>query len=84
MTRWMVDLAVPTTRITAASAGVSVNLGVSTAQNTVGAGTDTLTNIDVISAFADTLTGTTIAYGTDYFVGGAGADTLDGGVDTGL
>lgn len=62
-----------------ASAGVRVNLGVTTAQNTVGAGTDTLASIEGIigSAFADTLTGMTT--GTNYFVGGVGVDTLNGG-----
>ena len=52
-----------------AAAGVAVNLATTTQQNTVGAGLDTLTNIENLigSAFDDTLTGN------------SGANTLDGG-----
>ena len=64
-------------------AGVVVNLAQTTAQNTVGAGTDTITGVENAtgSANADTLVGTTAANRLD---GGAGGDTLTGGggVDT--
>lgn len=62
----------------AAAAGVTVNLGLTTAQNTIGAGTDTLATIENLtgSAFADTLTGSTLA---NLLTGGAGNDALDGG-----
>jgi Ca2+-binding RTX toxin-like protein len=53
-----------------APAGVTVNLGLTTAQNTGGSGTDTLSNIENVigSAHADTL------------LGSAGANRLDGGI----
>jgi Ca2+-binding RTX toxin-like protein len=60
-----------------AAAGVTVNLAILTAQNTVGDGTDTLTGFENIrgSAFNDTLTGD----GTDNIIeGGAGNDTMNG------
>ncbi|WP_376094559.1 hypothetical protein ACE7GA_01375 [Roseomonas sp. CCTCC AB2023176] len=62
-----------------ASAGVSVNLTTSTAQNTGGAGTDLITGVEnaVGSAHADTLTGTN---GANLLDGGAGADSLVGGL----
>ena len=71
-----------------AAAGVSVALGVTTAQNTVGAGTDTLNSIEKLdgSAFADTLTaaptGSTLygEAGNDLLTSGAGNDILDGGL----
>jgi Ca2+-binding RTX toxin-like protein len=67
-----------------ASSGVTVNLAVTTAQNTGGAGTDTLSNMEnaIGSSFADTQTG---GLGNSVLEGGAGADILDGGVgnDTG-
>jgi serralysin len=61
-----------------ASAAVSVSLGLITAQNTGGAGTDTLTSIENLlgSSFNDTLTGTSGANSLD---GGAGDDILVGG-----
>lgn len=67
-----------------ASAGVSVNLGISGAQNTLGAGTDTVLNFESLigSGFNDTLIGTANANtltggaGTDKLTGGAGADTF--------
>ncbi|MDQ2953861.1 MAG: M10 family metallopeptidase C-terminal domain-containing protein, partial [Pseudomonadota bacterium] len=70
-----------------ATAGVTVNLAATSAQNTVGAGSDTLTGFDNItgSAFNDTLYGTigvnTIAGGNggDKITGGGGADILTGG-----
>jgi len=66
-----------------AAAGVTVNLALATPQNTVGAGTDTLSNFENLtgSAFADTLTGDGNA---NVIEGGAGNDTLSGGagIDT--
>ncbi len=61
-----------------ASAGVTVNLSTTTAQNTVGAGTDTLSNFENLSgsAFNDTLTGNS---GANTLRGGMGRDTLHGG-----
>jgi serralysin len=65
-----------------ASSGVTVNLGISGAQNTGGAGSDTLTSIENLigSAYNDTLTGNSSA---NQFIGGAGNDMLNGagGVD---
>ncbi|POZ50391.1 hypothetical protein [Methylovulum psychrotolerans] len=63
----------------AASAGVTVNLALTTAQNTVGAGTDTLLAIEAVngSAFNDTLIGNAAA---NSLWGGAGNDVLDGGL----
>jgi Ca2+-binding RTX toxin-like protein len=62
----------------AAAAAVTVSLAVTTAQNTVGAGIDTITNVENLtgSAFDDTLTGNT---GANILDGGAGNDTLNGG-----
>ena len=75
-----------------ASAGVTVALGTTTAQNTVGDGTDTLSSIENLigSNFADTLSGTTgnntISGGnnSDNIRGFSGNDTLNGdaGTDT--
>jgi VCBS repeat-containing protein len=70
-----------------AGAGVTVNLSSRTAQNTAGAGTDTLKGFERLtgSAFADTLTGSSAANvlaglaGNDRINGGGGNDTLDGG-----
>ncbi|MBU6240055.1 MAG: cadherin domain-containing protein, partial [Planctomycetes bacterium] len=70
-----------------ATSGVTVNLATTTSQNTVGAGSDTITNFENIlgSAFADTLTGNandnviTGGAGNDVIIGGAGSDTLTGG-----
>jgi serralysin len=70
-----------------ASAGVTVNLAVDTAQATGGAGIDTLTSIAnlVGSAFADTLIGNRSAnsltggHGDDTLSGNAGSDRLGGG-----
>lgn len=69
-----------------AEAGVTVSLATTTAQNTLGAGTDTLTGFENLtgSAFDDTLTGEGIANtliggaGNDTLVGAAGNDTLTG------
>ena len=64
----------------AATAGVTVSLGIAGAQNTVGAGIDALISIENLtgSAFADTLTGNT---GANTLSGGAGNDTLIATVD---
>ncbi|AKA25990.1 retention module-containing protein [Pseudomonas chlororaphis] len=70
-----------------ATAGVTVNLSLLVAQNTVGAGTDTLTGIEnlVGSNFNDTLTGDgnnnvlSGGLGNDVLNGGGGDDVLIGG-----
>ncbi|QQS57635.1 MAG: type I secretion C-terminal target domain-containing protein [Alphaproteobacteria bacterium] len=64
-----------------ATAAVTVNLATTTAQNTVGAGTDTLVSIENAkgSAFNDTLTGSS---GSNVIEGGAGNDTLNGAAGT--
>jgi Ca2+-binding RTX toxin-like protein len=70
-----------------AAAAVTVNLAQTTAQNTVGAGTDTLTGFENLtgSAFNDTLTGNSVAniliggLGNDTISAGGGSDRLDGG-----
>ncbi|MGF6207093.1 retention module-containing protein [Pseudomonas frederiksbergensis] len=61
-----------------ATAGVTVNLGLLTAQNTLGAGTDTLTGIENLtgSNFNDTLTGDN---NSNVINGGLGNDVLNGG-----
>jgi serralysin len=69
-----------------ATAAVRVNLALGSAQNTLGAGTDTLFNFENLqgSAFNDTLTGNSGANvingldGNDLLVGAQGADTLFG------
>ena len=82
---------VDTVTYAAATAGVAVNLGVLTGQNTGGAGTDTLAGIENVigSNHADILTGDA---GDNHLQGGAGADILrwsagadilDGGATTG-
>ena len=75
-----------------ATSGVTVNLSTAAAQNTGGAGTDTISGIENLSgsAFADTLTGNSGDNsiwgdsGNDAISGGAGNDTLYGGagIDT--
>jgi Ca2+-binding RTX toxin-like protein len=75
-----------------ATGGVTVNLATTSAQNTVGAGYDTLSGFENLtgSQFNDTLTGTTGANaiiggaGDDKITGGGGADTLTGGADADL
>ena len=70
-----------------AAAGVTVSLALTTAQNTIGAGTDTLSTFENLtgSHFDNVLTGSTAANvitsfeGDDVLDGGAGADTLIGG-----
>ncbi|VVO68444.1 retention module-containing protein [Pseudomonas fluorescens] len=61
-----------------ATAGVTVNLGLTGGQNTLGAGTDTLTGIEKLtgSNFNDTLTGDNNSNVID---GGLGSDILNGG-----
>jgi len=78
---------VDTASYSGATAAVTVNLGTAAAQNTVGAGTDTLATIESLigSAYNDTLTGDANANslsggaGNDNLTGGVGNDTLDGG-----
>jgi Ca2+-binding RTX toxin-like protein len=62
-----------------ATKGVRVNLGQNTAQNTVGAGVDTLLRVERAygSAFNDTLTG---SIDNNWLYGGAGDDKLYGGL----
>jgi Ca2+-binding RTX toxin-like protein len=70
-----------------AGSGVAVNLTLTLAQNTGGGGSDTLANIENVtaSAFADALTGDDndnvfdLGGGNDTADGGAGSDTLYGG-----
>src|SRR5262249_59772008 len=70
-----------------AASAVTVSLAVAGAQNTLGAGTDTLVAIENLSgsAFNDTLTGDSNANvlmglgGDDFLVGGGGNDTMAGG-----
>ncbi len=72
-----------------AGSAVTVDLSIAGPQNTVGGGTDTLSNIENLtgSAFGDTLTGDAGAnvimggQGVDLLAGGLGDDTLDGGAD---
>ncbi|MBC6981698.1 calcium-binding protein [Caulobacter sp. 17J80-11] len=61
-----------------ATAGVTVNLTLTGAQNTGGAGIDTLISIEKVtgSAFNDSLRGNT---GANTLIGGAGDDVLEGG-----
>ena len=61
-----------------ALAGVTVSLALTTAQNTLGAGIDTLSGLENLtgSAFNDTLLGTA---GDNVLIGLAGNDTLNGG-----
>ncbi len=80
-------LGVDTASYAGASSGVHVSLLTTAAQNTIGAGTDTLTSIEKIfgSAFADVLTanstGPTLngGNGGDDLIGGPGNDLLNGG-----
>jgi Ca2+-binding RTX toxin-like protein len=70
-----------------ATAGVNVSLAITSAQNTGGAGTDTVVQFENLtgSAFNDTLTGSSVANvltggaGDDSLNGGSGADTMVGG-----
>ena len=75
-----------------ASAAVTVNLGTAVAQNTIGAGTDTLIAMENLtgSGFADTLTGSNAnnvidgGAGNDTISAGAGNDTITGGLGNDL
>lgn len=69
---------VDTADYSGASAAVGVSLATAVAQNTVGAGIDTLTNMENLigSSFADTLTGNA---GNNAISGGAGNDTIFAG-----
>ncbi|MFA7275357.1 MAG: calcium-binding protein [Pseudobdellovibrionaceae bacterium] len=75
-----------------AGSAVAVSLALTTAQNTLGAGTDTLATIENLtgSGYSDTLTGDGNANvidggaGNDTIEGGAGNDTLIGGSGTDL
>ncbi|WP_371232786.1 M10 family metallopeptidase C-terminal domain-containing protein [Pseudomonas sp. QE6] len=60
-----------------ASKGVTLNLGLTTAQATGGSGTDTVLNFERVSgsAYNDTLTGNS---GANYLYGNAGNDVLNG------
>ena len=77
-----------TVSYTNATAAVTVSLAITTQQNTVGAGLDTLSSIENLmgSDFNDKLTGNTKnntltgAAGNDVLNGNAGADTLIGGL----
>lgn len=62
----------------AISSAVTVDLSNASAQNTGGAGTDTISNVENVTGGAgdDTLTGTS---STNVLTGGAGDDTLSGG-----
>jgi Ca2+-binding RTX toxin-like protein len=80
-----------TASYTNATAGITVSLGLGTAQNTGGAGIDTLSSFENLlgSAYNDTLTGDAGANilnggtGDDLLIAGAGgADTLIGGTGT--
>jgi Ca2+-binding RTX toxin-like protein len=83
---------VDTVTFAAATAAVTVNLATTAAQNTIGAGTDTITTFEKLtgSAFNDTLTGDAAANtidggnGNDLIQGGLGNDILIGGagIDT--
>ncbi|MBZ9647468.1 M10 family metallopeptidase C-terminal domain-containing protein [Sphingobium sp. 3R8] len=72
------------------AAGVTVSLAIAGAQNTIGAGTDTLVGIENLAgtSFNDVLTGNgganvlTGGAGSDTLDGGAGADTMDGGTSS--
>ena len=65
-----------------ASGGVTVSLSINTAQNTGGAGIDTISQFENLtgSNFADVLTGNS---GNNSISGGGGNDSLDGGSGTG-
>ena len=73
-----------------ASLGVTVSLAISGPQNTGGAGTDTLSSIEILigSGFADTLTAASGGSqlqgftGDDTLISGTGDDILDGGPGT--
>ncbi len=75
---------VDTLSYASAGSAITINLSLTTAQSTGGAGTDTISNFENIfaSAFNDTLTGNSLDNvingrgGADTMTGGAGADTF--------
>ncbi|HBJ36743.1 MAG TPA: hypothetical protein DDZ51_18705, partial [Planctomycetaceae bacterium] len=69
---------IDTVSYASATSGVTVSLAITTSQNTIGAGSDTITNFENLtgSNFNDTLTGNT---GNNVITGGAGNDTINGG-----
>lgn len=69
---------IDTVSYSSAASAVTVNLATTTGQNTLGAGTDTLSSFEWLigSGFNDTLTGSTAA---NNIYGGAGNDTISGG-----
>ena len=71
------DSGTDTVSYASATAGVTVNLGLKTAQDTGGAGIDTLKSLENVSGsdFADSLTGAK----KGFIDGGLGADTMSGG-----
>jgi Ca2+-binding RTX toxin-like protein len=75
------DTASFATAFSSTSAGVTVSLAVTGAQNTGAAGTDTLISIENLigSQYNDTLTGNA---GANVMEGGAGDDTMDGAAGT--
>lgn len=81
------NLGVDTASYASAQSGVTVSLAIDKAQQTGGAGTDTLSGFENLegSAFSDALTGDANANvlsggaGDDILIGGGGADILDGG-----
>jgi len=72
------NVAGDTVSYSTALAGVKVSLALTTPQDTMGAGTDTLTGFENLtgSGFNDTLTGSGTA---NVLLGGAGSDTINGG-----
>ena len=78
---------IDTVDYTNVGAAVTVNLSLTAAQNTLGAGIDTFTGIENLtgSAYGDTLTGSSSVNviiggdGDDVIDGGLGNDTMDGG-----
>ncbi len=72
-------LGLDTLSYAAAAAGITVSLALTTAQNTIGAGTDTIKGFERLtgSAFNDVLNGSSAA---NVLIGGAGADRLTGGI----
>ncbi|MCL4677733.1 MAG: type I secretion C-terminal target domain-containing protein [Alphaproteobacteria bacterium] len=72
------DSDMDTVTYASATSGVTVSLAVTSAQNTGGAGTDTISNVENLtgSDYADTLTGDSDA---NVIAGGAGNDVLNGG-----
>lgn len=62
----------------AVTRGVRVDLRITTAQKTLGAGTDTIRNVEMVigTSFNDRIIGTS---GDNHLFGGVGCDSLDGG-----